>query len=382
MKILRVIGLSAAIVSFAATVIAKDVGVSKDTVAFGQIAALDGPVARLGLAVQTGILAAFKQVNDAKGGVEGRKLTLDSRNDDYLPDRSVAEINKVVSEDSLFALIGTTGTATNMVMQPIATKAGIPMVGLITGAGVFRNPDINNLYNLRNTYGAETAAVVAHLVDKRGYKNIAIFYQDDSFGKSGLNGVEQALSERGVTLIAEGTYARNTTNVKDAMVTIREANPEAVVMIGTYKPVAEFIKLSRSFDFKPEFVSISVVGARALADELWPEGEGVIISQVVPFPWDDSLPIVKDYQAAITAYDEYEGFSFFTFEGYLIGRLVIKALEDTGADLTRDNFLSSLEAMSSLDLGGLTLTFGPDDNQGIDKIFMTKLLPDGFLEPM
>lgn len=381
MKILRVIGLSAVIVSFAAVGFAKDTGVSKETVSFGQIAALDGPAARLGLGMQLGILAAFKEVNDA-GGVGGRQLTLDSRDDGYEPDRSIAEINKMISEDAFFALIGTVGTPTNKVLQPIATKADFPLVGPFTGAGFLRNPDLNNLYNLRGSYDAETEAWIAHLVDERGLKNIAILYQDDSFGLAGLSGVNKALTKRGMALVAEGTYTRNTTDVKDAMVTIREVNPDAVVMVGAYKPIAEFIKLSRSFQFTPEFVTISFVGSKALADELWPEGAGVIISQVVPFPWDENLPIVKEYQAAIVAYDQYEDYGFVTLEGYLVGRLVIKALEDAGADLTRDNFLSSLEAMSSLDLGGLTLTFGADDNQGIDRIFMTKLLPDGFFEPM
>lgn len=382
MNLARTLGLTAAIFSFAHAGVAQDVGVSGDTVSFGQIAALDGPAAQLGLGMQAGILAAFKEVNDA-GGVNGRQLTLESRDDGYEPDRSIEQINQMIAEDAFFALIGTVGTPTNSVLQPIATEADFPLIGPFTGAGFLRNADLNNLYNLRGSYDAETEGWIAHLVDERGLRNIAILYQDDSFGLAGLSGVNKALEKRGMRLVAEGTYTRNTTDVKDALVSIREVNPDAVVMVGAYKPIGEFIKLSRSYDFTPEFVTISFVGSKALADELWPEGAGVIISQVVPFPWDASVPVVAEYQTAYRASaGEYEDFGFVTLEGYLVGRLVIEATKAAGDDLTRESFLAAIEGMSTLDFGGLTLTFGPNDNQGIDHIFMTRLLPDGFFEPM
>lgn len=381
MKFARTISLTAALLSCALSGQAQDVGVSGDAISFGQIAALDGPAAQLGLGMQTGILAAFQEVNSV-GGINGRQLMLESRDDGYEPDRSIEQINQMISENAFFALIGTVGTPTNMVLQPIATAADFPLVGPFTGAGFLRNPDLNNLYNLRGSYDAETEAWIAHLVDERGMRNIAILYQDDGFGLAGLSGVNKALTRRGMALIAEGTYTRNTTNVKDALFTIMAAAPEAVVMVGAYKPIGEFIKISRSHDFTPEFVTISFVGSQALADELWPEGAGVIISQVVPFPWDDSVPVVADYQAALLAHDEYASFGFVTLEGYLVGRLVIEAVTNAGQDLTRDSFLAALESMTSLDLGGLVLTFGANDNQGIDQIFMTRLLPNGFFEPM
>jgi len=381
MGFIRIIGYTAALFFAANTAGAQDVGVSKNRVDFVQIAALDGPEARLGLGMQKGILAAFKEANDA-GGVAGRQLTLDSRDDGYEPDRSIEQINRMIKERKFFALIGTVGTPTNKVLQPIATEADFPLIGPFTGAGFLRNPELKNLYNLRGSYDAETEGWIAHLVDDEGLENIAILYQDDSFGRAGLSGVNKALAKRGMELRAEGTYTRNTTDVKDAMVAIRKVNPDAVVMVGAYKPIAEFIKLSRSFEFTPEFVTISFVGSKALADELWPEGAGVIISQVVPFPWDDSLPVVRDYQAALKAFDPRADYGFVTLEGYLVGRLVIQALKEAGQDLTREKFLAAIAAMSSFDLGGLTLSFGPDDNQGIDQIFMTRLLPDGFFEPM
>lgn len=381
MKIARVVGLVGAMLSVGYAAEAQEIGVSNDAVTFSQIAALDGPAAQLGLGMRTGILAAFEEIN-ASGGVHGRQLILESRDDGYEPDRSVEAINSVIADDRFFAVIGTVGTPTNTALQPIATEAGIPLIGPFTGAGFLRNPDLNNLYNVRGSYNAETEEWIKELVDVQGLRDIAILYQDDSFGLAGLSGVNAALEKRGMRLMAEGTYTRNTTDVKDALFAIRDANPQAVVMVGAYKPIAEFIKLSRSLNFTPEFVTISFVGSQALADELWPEGAGVIISQVVPFPWDASLPIVADYQNALGASDASAGYGFVSLEGYMVGRLAIAALDAAGADLTRDGFLAALESMSSFDMGGVTLTFSANDNQGIDTIFMTRLLPDGFFEPM
>ena len=381
MNIFNLPKLTAALVALALPLHAAEVGVSPDTIAFSQIAALDGPARALGLGMRKGLLAAFQEINSA-GGINGRNLTLDSRDDGYEPDRSIAEVNRVIDENAFFALIGTVGTPTNKVLQPIATEAGIPLLGPFTGAGFLRDPKNANVYNVRGTYDQETEEWIKQLVDVEGLTNIAILYQDDAFGKVGLSGVEKALKRRGMELSARGTYTRNTTDVKDALVSMMEVNPQAVVMVGAYKPIGEFIKLSRTFSFTPEFVTISFVGSQALADELWPEGAGVLISQVVPFPWDDSIGIVADYQKAMNAYEDYASYDFVSLEGYVVGRVAIEALKNAGQDPTRESYLAALQGLTHLDLGGLVISYGPGDNQGIDKIFMTRLLPDGFFEPL
>jgi len=381
MNIINLPKLTAALMALALPMQAAEVGVSPDEIAFSQIAALDGPAAQLGLGMRKGLLAAFEEIN-AAGGINGRILTLDSRDDGYEPDRSIAEINRVIAENAFFALIGTVGTPTNKVLQPLATEAGIPLLGPFTGAGFLRNTQNANVYNVRGTYDAETEEWIKQLVDVEGLTNIAILYQDDAFGNVGLSGVEKALTRRGMTLSARGTYTRNTTDVKDALVSMMEVNPQAVVMVGAYQPIGEFIKLSRTFSFTPEFVTISFVGSQALADELWPEGAGVLISQVVPFPWDASIGIVADYQKAMDNFEEYANYDFVSLEGYIVGRVAIEALQNAGSDPTRESYLAALQGLTNLDLGGLTISYGPGDNQGIDNIFMTRLLPDGFFEPL
>ena len=354
-------------------------GVTSTSIAFAQVAALEGPAAALGQGMRLGMQAAFEEAN-AAGGVHGRTITLDSMNDNYEPDRSVALVKSVVEGNNHLGLIGAVGTPTASATQPIATEANMPFVGPFTGAGFLRDASLGNVFNVRATYFAETEAWIEYLVDQQGMKSIALLYQDDGFGRVGLAGVTAALERRGMTLVAEGTYTRNTTAVKKALLTIKKAKPDAVVMVGAYKPVAEFIKLSRRLKFNPTFVNISFVGSDALAQELGDAGEDVIISQVVPFPWDSSVPAVAQYQAALKAIDPDANPGFVTLEGYLTGRLALAALDAAGTDLTRESYLAALGDLQTLDFGGVTMTFGPDDNQGMDDVFLTRITKDGGFE--
>ncbi|WP_238368648.1 ABC transporter substrate-binding protein [Mesobacterium pallidum] len=354
-------------------------GVDSASVIFAQVAALDGPAGALGSGMRDGLLAAFEEANRA-GGIHGRMIRLDSIDDGYEPDQSVAAVRSVIDGNAHLGLIGPVGTPTTLATQPLATEAGMPFIGPFTGAGFLREAGLSNVVNVRATYDTETEAWIAYLVDQMGMESVAILYQDDGFGRVGLAGVTAALERRGMTLAAEGTYTRNTTAVKSALLDIRKAEPDAVVMVGAYKPIAEFIKLSRRLKFDPTFVNISFVGSDALAAELGANGDGVIISQVVPFPWDATLPIVAEYQAAITAQDAGAHPSFVTLEGYLVGRVALRALEAAGPELTRDGYLAALNALGSFDLGGLAFSYGPGDNQGLDSVFMTRITADGTFE--
>jgi branched-chain amino acid transport system substrate-binding protein len=355
---------------------ADETGVSSDRILFGQAAALDGPSSALGQGMRQGILAAFAEIN-GKGGVHGRKLELISRDDGYDPDRSVVQTTKLIEEDKVFALIGAVGTPTTTVTVPIAKARNVPFIGPFTGAAFLRAPELHNVVNIRASYAAEAEAWIKHLTEDLHVRSIAIFYQDDSFGRDGLAGVKLALDKRNMELTAEGTFERNTKAVGSALRTLKRAEPEAVVMVGTYGPCAEFIKLAHKSGFKPIFVNISFVGANALAKELGAEGSGVIVSQVVPFPWDASVKVVADYQAAEKALDPNLKPEFVSLEGYLSGRLVAAALEMTGANPTRAGMLRIINDVGRFDISGNIMTFGPKMQDVPPKVFLTVIQPDG-----
>ena len=351
-------------------------GVSPDAITFGQAAVLNGAASALGQGMKAGLEAAFDEAN-RKGGVHGRKLKLVSVDDGYEPSKAIVATRKLIEDEKVFALIGAVGTPTAVATQPIAAAAKAPFIGAFTGAGFLRNPKLDNVINIRASYDAETEAWVKHLTEDLRISKIAIFYQDDAYGRAGLSGFKKAMDKRNMQIVAEGTYERNTTAIKTALLALRKAAPEAVVMVGAYKPSAEFIKLSRKIEFNPVFVNISFVGASALAKELGPDGAGVIVSQVVPFPWDASLKVIADYHAAIKAKDPKAEPEFVSLEGYLVGRLTIAALDKAGPNPTRAGLLRAIKDTGKFDIGGLEMTFGPEDNEGLDKVFMTVIQSDG-----
>ena len=170
---------------------------------------------------------------------------------------------------------------------------------------------------------------------------------------------------------------RNTTAVKRALLDIRKAKPEAVVIVGAYKPSAAFITTARAINLDVVFVNISFVDAMALAKELGPSGAGVVVSQVVPFPDDTSIPIVASYRKALARIDPEAEPGFVSFEGYIAGRLVIEALSRIDGEPTREAFLATIRDTGTFNMGGVTLSYGPGDNQGMDEVFLTVLRPDG-----
>jgi branched-chain amino acid transport system substrate-binding protein len=356
--------------------VAAEPGVFADRIVFGQSAAFKGPAAALGRGMREGILAAFHEANEG-GWIDGRRLELVAYDDGYEPGKAIENTQRLIDDDRVFALIGVVGTTTSNAVQPLATEAGVPFIGPLTGAAFLRDPRLTNVINVRASYDQETETWIEHLTEDLGLSRIAILYQDDSFGRAGLSGVLEALGKRSLELVAEGTYRRNTTAVKTALLTIRKADPEAVVMVGAYEPCAEFIRLARRLELDPVFVNISFVDATALAKELGAVGEGVVVTQVVPVPEDTTIPLVARYQAAVRAYDSDAEFGFVSLEGYTVGRLVIEALMKLDGRVTRVDLLSTIKEVGTFDLDGVRLTYGPEDNQGMDRVFLTVIQADG-----
>jgi ABC-type branched-subunit amino acid transport system substrate-binding protein len=355
-------------------------GVSDQKIVFGQVAALTGPAQDLGQGMRQGILAAFDEAN-RKGGIAGRLLELQSLDDGYEPEKTIGATKQLIGEDKVFALIGAVGTPTSKAGQPIAAAAHVPFIGPFTGAEFLRNPYNRYVVNVRTSYLQETEALIEHLTKDLGIARIAILYQDDAFGLAGLEGVERAMAKRNMALVASGSFKRNTTAVKSALLDIMKGQPQAVVTVAPYKPVAVFVKVAHQMKLDAVFVAISFVGSDSLAQELGTQGAGVIASQVVPSPWDKSLPVVASYQAAIGAAGASAKPGFVSLEGYLVGRLAVEALKRISGEPTREKLLDAIASMP-FDLGGIVLSYGPAKNQGSDQVFFTILQADGSLKPV
>ena len=356
-------------------------GVSDQRVLFGQSAAFSGPAQALGTNMRLGIEAAFQEVNNA-GGINGRRLELVSFDDAYEPEAAIANTTRLIEEEQVFALIGAVGTPTSRSATPVAAEAGIPYLTPFTGAAFLRDPEWDNIINLRSSYNQETEEMVARLTEDLGIKRIAVMYQDDSYGQAGYRGASAALDRRDMEPVAVGRYPRNTTAVKTGLLDLVDGSPEAVIIIGAYEPVAALISWARQLEFNPIFVNISFVGSNALAQELGTTGAGVYVTQVVPFPADDSMPIVAAYHRALQFYDPTAEPGFVSLEGYMAGRLAIAGVEACGQDVTRKCFLDNIRNSGPIDLDGFILEYSETDNQGSDKVFLTVIGRDGAYHPI
>lgn len=350
-------------------------------VVFGQSAALTGPASELGTEMRLGLESAFAEVN-AVGGIDGHRLSLVSLDDMYEPEAAVANTRELIEKHDVYALVGAVGTPTSRAAQPVTSDAGVPYIAPFTGAEFLREArDQWNVVNVRASYFQETAEIVARLTADLGITKIGILYQDDSYGRAGLAGVRRALDAHGLPLIAEANYPRNTEIVKRALLDLRRFDPEAVVIIGAYKPAATLIRWARKVDFKPVFVNISFVGTSALAEELGADGDGVYITQVVPFPDDTRIAVVDRYQKALAASAPDAQPGFVSLEGYLAGRLVAQGLRLAGPGVSRAEFLEALRSAPPIDLGGFKLEYGEEDNQGSDRVYLTVIDANGEVRP-
>lgn len=348
-----------------------EVGVSSKEIRIGQAVALSGPAQGLGKEMQAGAQAYFSAIND-KGGVHGRKIRLITLDDGYEPTQTVAATKQLLEEEKVFLLFGYVGTPTSHAAVPLSKAAETPFFGPFTGAEFLRDPVSKYVYNVRASYYQETEEQVRQVVDILGKKHIAVFYQADSYGKAGRDGVAKALEKRGMKVHIGSSYERNTTNVKDAVKDIVEAKPEAVIMVGAYKACAAFIKEAKAAGLQGAlFLNVSFVGSVPLAKELGKDGDGVIVTQVVPLPWDTSVPLVAEYQQHMRQYSTGVDLGFGSLEGYLDAKVLVHALQKTGAALTRTALIGTLDGMNSVNIDGIKLSFSATDHQGLDTVYLT-----------
>ncbi len=341
----------------------------------GQSAVLSGPAQNLGLEMRAGLLAAFSFIND-HGGIKGREVVLLSRDDGYEPDKAVKNTKELITDDQVFALIGAVGTPTAKAVVPIINEARIPFFAPFTGAEILRTPFQPFIINVRASYYEELEKLAFYLIDGKKFRRIACFFQNDSYGYDGLSGIEIALAKRGMKLVSQGSYERNTVAVMGALQDIYQAEPEVVVLVGAYAACAEFIKLSKNkVGGNVTFCNISFVGTESLREALGGYGRDVIVSQVVPYPHDTFIELIGEYKRAMAKYQHDSPLSFTSLEGYIGGKLFGEIAREVEGELTREKFIATMESVGKFDLGGLVLNFGTDDHQGMDAVYLTWIYP-------
>lgn len=347
---------------------------SANRIVLGQSAAFTGAAAQLGIQFHAGAKLFFDQLN-AQGGVNQQRIEILQLDDGYEPERCVENTNKLIAAD-VFALFGYIGTPTSVAALPLAFKADVPFFAPFTGAMGLRLPFNRLAFHLRASYNDETELIVRQLTNL-GLKKIAVFHQNDAYGKAGLDGTVLALKSRNLEPVATATVERNSVDVANAVEKINAAKPDAVVQISAYKSCAAYIRAAKAAGYGGTFYNVSFVGTQALADELGKDGAGVVVSQVMPTPYTASKPISREFQEVIGKGGNKVQANFSSMEGFLAAKLFTEGLRRAGSRITRDGLISGLESIGTTSMGGYSVSLSPTNHVASRYAELSMLTGDG-----
>jgi len=342
-------------------------------IVLGQSAPLSGPAAQLGLQMQAGAKLFFDGVN-AAGGVGGLPIELKTLDDGYEPERCKANTEKLI-EDDVFALFGYVGTPTSLAALPLVNLHKVPFFAPFTGAEALRDPASRWVFHLRASYFDETALIVKQMT-QLGLHKISVFHQNDSYGKAGLEGVQRALRSHDLTPVAVSTVERNSQDVAKAVRELVPGKPEGIVLVSAYKSCAAFIREARKAGYGGVFYNVSFVGTQALSDELGKDALGVVVSQVMPYPFGAATGVVAEYQAALQKAGGELKPNYTSMEGYLAAKVLTEGLRRMGRP-NRESLVAGLETMGNYNAGGFPVKFGPGRHVGSSFVELSMLTGDG-----
>lgn len=348
---------------------AQAAGAAGDVIKIGMVNDQSGANKGSGRGMKVGVDAYFKAVN-ANGGVNGRKIELVTMDDQMATDRTIDCLLKLADEQKVFAVVGSVGTSNCVASLPVVKEYKLPYINPRTGATELRTPVVREVFHVRASYQQEVDRIVDQLV-KQGAKRFAVFYQNDGLGTDILSSTEKAVKRHGLSVVSKGSFERNTVAVTAGLASIMEGKPDAIIVGAVYKPGAEFIKLARKEGVTARLASGSFAGGMNLVKAVGPEAaEGVIMSQVVPELDDLSLPITRECKEAIEKNPEEVGFNSVSMEGCMAAKSIVMALEKAGNPPTQAAFIQAYETMKEADMGGIKLTFTPQDHQGQDNVYL------------
>jgi ABC-type branched-subunit amino acid transport system substrate-binding protein len=349
-------------------------------VVIGQVAPLTGVLASTGEQMVLGGKIYFDAVN-AQGGVHGATLHQLVVDDGYDVAKTVSRTRELLARPEVVALFGFAGTAniTQLLKDGVLAEGGAALVAPYTGGESLRSPFNPWIFHVRAGYVDEAEHMVQQLTTL-GMNRIAVMYQDDGFGQSGLEGVQAALARRKLQLVAQASYPRNTDDVAAAVKTIVAAQVHAVIMIAVNKPAAAFIKKYREAGGGAQLYNISVVNPAEIVRLAGLENaHGLGISQVVPFPYQPKLPVVREYQQLLAKYVPGAEVNYTSFEEFLGAKVLVEALRRAGPAPTRERVTKALESLQKWDLGGLVVSYSPTNRIGSRSVEVTVIGSTGRL---
>lgn len=320
-----------------------------------QSTALTGPLADLGQAMNQGAKVYFSALN-ARGGVNGRTIELNAVDDGYDVQRALANAKSFIADRNCFAIFNCLGTPMVEAMLPPVIESGIPFFAPFTGAGSARPKNARNVFNIRASYADETETLVQHLATI-GVKRIAVVHQNNAFGKAVASVAKELIASKKLTETAIATVENDSSDAAAAAARIAASQPEVVLMGLAGKPTVEFVKAIRQQRKGLPLYALSVMGAAATLKAMGDDATGITVSQVMPLPTNNVVPLVREFQQAWKAAGATLEPSHLALEGYVNARVFAEALRRAGRNPTRSSFIDSTWGIKRYDLGGFEVSF-------------------------
>lgn len=348
---------------------ASEPGISPRAILIGQSAPFSGASSGIAKQFRKGSYYALSDVN-AHGGIHGRQIIMIYRDDQYKPQKARENTDKLLKSDKVFALFGYWGTPTTQAALPLIEKFKTPLIAPTTGAKLLREPFNRLVFTVRASYHKEMEVIINHLV-RFGKEAIAIIYQRDSFGLDALTGAIESLKQHGLEPVATVPIERDSSNNVEAARLVALKRPESVLILTAYPPIPDLINQLRERGSKAQIMTHSNSSAESLPPHL---RRSIGVSQVVPYPWNPRIDLIRDYQNAVQSHEKKPTYNFASLEGYIAARVLIRALELAGPNPTKSGLIKSLESIQSLDLGDYQLKFSETNHNGSSFAQLTFLI--------
>jgi ABC-type branched-subunit amino acid transport system substrate-binding protein len=313
--------------------------------------------------------------------VHGQKIRVLVADDGYKVEETVRLTREALANPAVVALYGFAGTSNvgKLLTDGVLNQGGAALVAPYTGGEPLRSPFNPWIFHVRAGYADETEHMVQQATTL-GMTRIAVMYQDDGFGKAGLEGVQKALAKRKLTLSVAAPYERNTDNVDEAVKLVKASDAQAVIMISVNRPTSAFIKRYREAGGGAQLYNISVVDpAEIVRLAGLKNAHGLGVSQVVPYPFTPNLPVVREYQALLKKYAPGELVNYTSFEQFLGAKVLVEGLRRAGPQPTRAQVVKALESMGRFDLGGTLVGYSADNRVGSRYVEVTVIGSSGRL---
>lgn len=355
--------------------VSAEPGITKDQILIGQSCDLSGTFKELGKEAKNGATAYFSHIN-ASGGVKGRKIKLVTLDDSYDVSKCVANTDKLLNQENVFLLFGYLGAPTIHAVLETVKKNNVPFFAPLTGAEFLRNPMTREVFNIRASYIKEIETIIEALLMKN-IKRISVFYMEADYGTSGLAAVEAELKMRGMNIHSKASYPPDSKDIRPAVASLSASEPEAVIIIAANSASAAFIEEMRARKSKPMMINLSPVGGDLLAKNLKNRGVGVVVTQVMPFPFDKRVPVVAEYHRISEAFTPEAEISYSGLEGFIAAKTLCSILSKMQA-FTRREFIETAELTYEY-VGGYKINYTPANHFGSVMVQLTQIAPGGFL---